>query len=122
MLTLGNWEIALSLLTGGTKCIRLDFILQIQLNSTGQEIHKEKESVPHKEKEYSGIASKEGKHDFKKHKLVDFPGSSSFFPFSTTGSSLSVLQKTCFLCERDHFSVDSCSRQQRFSENIRHQL
>lgn len=44
MLTLGNWEIILSLLTGGTKCMRLDFILQVQLNSTRQKICKEKHS------------------------------------------------------------------------------
>lgn len=45
MLTLGNWEIILPLLTGGTKCIRLDFILQVQLNSTRLKICKEKHSI-----------------------------------------------------------------------------
>lgn len=45
MLTLGNREIILSLLTGGIKCIRLDFILQIQLNSTRQDTQKEKHSI-----------------------------------------------------------------------------
>lgn len=45
MLTLGNWEITLSLLTGGTKCIRLDFILKIQLNPIRHEICKKKHSI-----------------------------------------------------------------------------
>jgi len=70
MLTLGNWEIILSLLTGGTKCIRLYFILQIQLNSTRQERCKEKQ--------YSGIASIQGKH-IKKKKLTVLADSSFFF-------------------------------------------
>lgn len=87
MLTLGNWEIILSLLTGGTKCIRLDFILQIQLNSTRIKICKEKHSIQELPQYRDNMIKTN-------QVLADLSSFFFFFLFGTTGSS-----STQFACK-----------------------
>lgn len=87
MLTSGNWEIILSLLTGGTKCIRLDFILQIQLNSTRLKICKEKHSIQELPQYRDNMIKTN-------QVLADLSSFFFFFLFGTTGSS-----STHFACK-----------------------